>query len=90
MSSITDETGGVTQDQTVLRRVAMMQQDRLRAVDLSQAMKATARQAAQVVGEHELVEVRVRVSEGSGLAVLMLLGTLLTKWALPAAVRCVQ
>ena len=58
MSSITDETGGVTQDQTVLRRVAMMQQDRLRAVDLSQAMKATARRAAQVVGEHELVEVR--------------------------------
>ena len=50
MSSITDETGGVTQDQTVLRRVAMMQQDRLRAVDLSQAMKATARRAAQVVG----------------------------------------
>lgn len=66
MSSITDETGGVTQDQTVLRRVAMMQQDRLRAVDLSQAMKATARRAAQVVGEHELVEVRVRDSEGLG------------------------
>ena len=66
MSSITDETGGVTQDQTVLRRVAMMQQDRLRAVDFSQAMRATARRAAQVVGEHELVEVRVRVRVSEG------------------------